>query len=67
MRVRVGLARLSMGGPAGVPNPGMALERLADERAIEIVELADGPHDADLRAIVHRKARGIVTAILKLP
>ena len=42
MRVRVVFGRLAVGGPAGMPDAGMARERLGLEARFEIPELAFG-------------------------
>src|SRR6185503_15164949 len=52
--------------PARVAEPGRAGERPRLKRAREVIQLADGPNDLDLRSVVNREAGRVVAAVLEL-
>ena len=65
VRMRVVLGRLAVGGPAGVPDPDMALERFGIEPLFEILQLALGAAAREAAAFQRSDACGIITAIFK--
>ena len=65
MRMGVVLGRLAVGGPAGVPDAGMAGERLGPQSRFEILEFAFGAAALEMVAFQRGDACGIVAAIFK--
>jgi hypothetical protein len=65
MRMGVVLGRLAVGGPAGVTDPGMTVERGIVQPLLEILQLALGTPPVELLAFQRRDPCGIVTAIFQ--
>ena len=65
MRMRVVLGRLAVGGPAGVPDPGVALERFGIQPLFEVLQLALGAAAREVVAFQRGDACGIIAAIFK--
>ena len=65
VRMRVVLGRLAVGGPAGVPDPGVALERFGIQPLFEVLQLALGAAAREVTAFQRGDACGIITAIFK--
>ena len=66
-RVRMGvvLGRLAVGGPAGVADAGVTVERRIVQPLLEILQLALGAPPVELVAFQRRDACGIVAAIFQ--
>ena len=65
MRVRVVLGRLAVGGPAGVPDPDMALQRFRLQPLFQILQLALGAAAREVIAFERGDAGGIIAAVFK--
>ena len=65
MRMRVGLIRLAVGGPAGMADAGMTGERFGVQSRFEVFQLALGAAPLETVALQRGNACGIVTAIFK--
>ena len=65
VRMRVVLGRLAVGGPAGVPDPGVALERFGIQPLFEVLQLALGAAAREVTAFQRGDAGGIIAAIFK--
>ena len=65
MRMRVVLGRLAVGGPAGVPDPGVALERFGLQPLFEVLQLALGAAALEMTAFQRGDTSGILAAIFK--
>ena len=65
--VGVGLAGLTMRGPAGVPMPTVPLTGAPGNQAFELDELALGPAKLDQAVGERREAGRIVAAIFEAP
>jgi hypothetical protein len=65
VRMRVVLGRLAVGGPAGVADPGVALERFGIEPLFEVLQLALGAAAREAAAFQRGDAGGIIPAIFK--
>jgi hypothetical protein len=65
MRMRVGLDRLAVSGPARMADAGVAGERMALKHVLEIAQLAFGAPAAELTVFHGGDARGIITAIFE--
>jgi len=66
MRVRIVLARPSVGRPPGVADAGRAVQRTLRQCIVEVRKLADGANDFDGLAIVHGEARRVVPPVFEL-
>ena len=65
MRVRIGLVRHAVGGPAGVADADGAVQRLALQPALQIDQLALGPAARQFAPLDRGHAGGIVAAIFE--
>ncbi len=65
MRMRVGLGRLAVGGPAGMADADMPLQRRGLEPGFEIFQFAFGATALQVRALERRHTGGIVAAIFQ--
>ena len=65
VRMRVVLGRLAVGGPAGVPDADMAVERFGIEALFQVFQLALGAAAREAVAFQRGDACGIVAAIFK--
>ena len=65
MRVRVALGRPAVGRPAGVPNAGRALKRLARELAFEVAQLAFGAPAHEAAGFQRGDARRVIAAVFE--
>ena len=65
VRMSVVLGRLAMGGPAGVTDAGVTVERSIVQPLLEILQLAFGAPALERLALQRRDTGGIVTAIFE--
>ena len=65
VRVRVLLGRLAVGGPARVAHAGGAVDGNVAKSRLQVHELADGAHHAQLPVLEHRDAGRVVAAVLE--
>src|SRR5271154_5664866 len=63
--MRVVFRRLAVGGPARMPDAGMALERSMFQPRFEIPELAFSAAAFEMVTFQRRNARGIIAAIFE--
>src|SRR5206468_3670350 len=67
VRMRVLLARPTMGRPARVTDPGVPRGWMGRDYRGEVVELAFGAEDLERPVFLHRDARRVVAAVLQAP
>ncbi len=65
VRMGIVLGRPAMGGPAGVPDAGVAAERLGLEPGLEVLQLALGAPPRQSAVLQRSDPRGIVAAIFE--
>ncbi len=65
MRMRVALGRLAVGGPARVPDAGMAGQRLGAQSCLEVFQFAFGAATFEMVAFQRGDTGGIVAAIFE--
>ena len=65
VRVRVLLGGAAVGGPPGVPDAPVAVERLRGEARRQVPELARGAAPQDISPAHHRDARRVVAPVLE--
>ncbi len=65
VRMRIGLVRLAMGGPAGMADAGVAVQRLAAQPLLEVLQLALGTPPLEMVALQRRDAGGVIAAIFQ--
>ena len=63
--MRVVLGRLAVGGPAGVADADVALERFGIQPLFEVLQLALGAAAREVTAFQRGDAGGIIAAIFK--
>src|SRR5579883_477255 len=65
VRMRIGFVWLAVGGPAGVADPGMAVQRLAAQPLLEVLQLALGAPPLEMVALQRRNPGEIIAAIFQ--
>ena len=65
VRMRVGLGRLAVRGPAGVADAERAVQRMLAQRAFELLDAPDALDDLQALAVEHGDAAGVIAAILQ--
>ncbi len=65
VRMRIGLDRLAVGGPAGMADAGVAVERGGFEALLKIAQLAFGAPPPEMAILDGGNAGGVVAAIFE--